>query len=300
MKLRNSKGKFQYITLSQLMSSVEGDFHRWSDAGLVDQLKLIKVIRECNEKLGIRIYDRDEAALHVTMGPDRKGRADLPLNFYKAEMAFGLHKHRVNSMLPIGPGLQQVFEPPDLCQVQSGQITNLTGCCLDGAGNCSWLIKTPLTQLQVEVTDIVPLEIFEGHDHFTEYSPNRGFRRHHRHHRGYSINIQEGFLETDFHEGIVYLSYLRDMRNEQGEDIVLFHPQVNEYYEWALKARILENILYNTEADVAGLLKDARNQRNLAFHDAVNFVMGKEAREWQQYEHEHARKFFHQYYQIFY
>lgn len=287
------------------MASVEGDFHKWSDAGLVDQLKLIKVIRECNEKLGIRIYRPREAILYITEGNEiRHGRADLPADFYKVEMVFALHKRFVNSMLPIGPGFQQVFGPPTLEQIQAGEITDFTGALTEPGLPPTWLIKTPLTQLQIQINDIIPLHITEGyHDRFTEYSPNRGFHHghhHHRYHDGYSINIEDDYIETDFHEGVIYMQYLGDMKNEKGEDIIPFHPLLNEYYEWALKARILENIMYNTEADVQGLLKDARNQRNLAFHDAVNFAMGKEAGEWNRFEKKREQEFFHKYYRIFY
>lgn len=306
-----SSSKFSYITASQLLASVEGDFHKWADAGFIDHLKLIKVIRECNETLGLRIYRPRETILYVTPVPGefsdyrRPGRADLPLDFYKAEMVFALHKRLVNSMLPIGSGFNQVFNPPSVQQVERGEITNFTGpCCLDATDNCSWLIKTPLTQLQVQITDIVPLEIFMDSDrHFTEYSPNRAYRHHqegHHHHHSCTINVEEGYVETDFPEAVLHLSYLGDMKNEKGEDLVPFHAKVNEYYEWAVKARILQNILYNGEADVAGLYKDAQHQRNLAFQSAVNFVMGKEAQEWHRYEHERARKFYRQYYSIFY
>lgn len=295
--------KLQYISLSQLMSSVEDDFHKWSDAGLVDQSKYIKIVRECNEKLGVRIYNSKHIILYVTEGPEMKhGRADLPADFYKMEMAFALHRRTVNSMLPIGPGMQQVMAPPTLQQIQSGAITNTTGCCLDAAGDCSWLIKTPLTQLQVQINDFIPLEIFEGsHEHFTEYSPNRGYH-HQPHHRrnGITIHADEGYLETDFHEGVIYMSYLADMKSESGEIMIPFHSSLNEYYEWAIKTRILQNILYNNEADVAQLYKDAQKERNFAFHDAVNFVMGKEYKEWSKYEKERSDKFFRKYYQIFY
>lgn len=299
---------FEYIEFSKLMVSIEDDFHKWSDAGLVDASKYIKVIRECNEKLGIRIYRSKSELLFIEPAPDEgsghrpHGRANLPPDFYKAEMALALHKRFVNSMLPIGPGITQVMRPPTLDQLQSGEITNMTGpCCIDATGPCSWLVKTPLTQLQVQIEDVIPLEIFEGsHSHFVEYSPNRGFNRSkHRHGGQYIINIQEGFLEVPFLEGQVMMTYLADMKNEKGEDIIPFHPRLNEYYEWAVKARILQNILYNAEADVAQLYKDAKAERNFAFNDAINFVMGKRAKEWQRYERERSRRFYHQYYSIF-
>lgn len=290
--------------MTQLMASVEDDLHKWSDAGLVDQLKYIKVIRACNEKLGLRLYDSKQTFLYVTEGPEiHHGRADLPLDFYKAEMVVALHKRFVNSMLPIGPGFQQVMSPPSPAQVEMGQIVNFTGCCLDSADNCSWLVKTPLTQLQVQITDIIPLHIIDGsHEHFTEYAVNRGLRHRHGHHHHHfaSINVQEGYIETDFHEGIICMQYLADMKNETGEVMIPFHSLVNDYYEWSVKEAILRNIMYNTEADVATLVKDARQQKNLAFQDAVNFAMGKEAGEWNKYEKERSHKFFHKYYRIFY
>lgn len=298
---------FKYITLGQLMASVEDDFHKWSDAGLIDEMKLIKVVRECNEKLGVRIYEPREAVLFVQPVPDdegrrHKGRADLPPDFYKVEMASAVHNHFVNSMLPIGPGFTQTLRPPHLDQLQTGEITNLTGTLIGPGLPPTWLVKSPLVQLQVEIKHLIPLHIEEGFDHFTEYSPNRGHHRHehHRHHNGFSINLHEGYLETNFLEGVIYMHYLGDMKNERGEVLIPFHPKLNEYYEWAVKARILENIMYNTEADVAGLLKDARHERNLAFNDAVMFVMGKEANEWTKRQKKREHEFFHRYYRIFY
>lgn len=44
------------------------------------------------------------------------------------------------------------------------------------------------------------------------------------------------------------------MENEDGELMVLDHDIINQYYEYALKKRILENMLYRGE-DVATMLK---------------------------------------------
>lgn len=303
--------KLRYITLSQFMSSVEDDFHKFSDAGLIDNLKLIKVIRACNEKLGIRLYRQKQDILHLSCRPgETKGRADLPLDFYKMEMAFALHHRFINTQLPIGAGTQQTLTEPILNQLADGGITlttgdtgvpivNTTGCCLDQSDTCTWLIKTPLTQVQVKYTELIPLHITSGDRYFTEYSPNRQHYHHHER-KAYDINIEEGYIETHFQEGVIYISYLQDMKSETGEDLIPFHPLLNPYYEWSVKVKILQDILMNSEDDVINRLKYAERERNLSFLDAVNFAMGKEAHEWKRYDEERSRKFHQKYFSIFY
>lgn len=287
-----SSSIFEYITLTQLMASVEDDMHKYADAGLVDAMKLIKVVRACNEKLGLRIYRSKHTLLYI----NHDGRADLPFDFYKAEMAFAITNRVVNTHLPIGPGLQQVTTPPTLCDVARGDITNLTGCCLDSLGDgCNWLIKTPLTQLQVAIQEFIPLHIGAGVKHFAGHSPNA----HHSHRGSYEINVEEDFIETNFRGGVIYFSYLADMKNEDGEDIIPFSPLLNPYYEWSIKTKILQDIFINSEDDVFNKLKYAERERNLSFQDAVNFAMGKQAREWQKYDDARSREFFRKYYSIF-
>jgi len=283
---------FEYITLSQLMASVEDDMHKYADAGLIDTMKVIKTIRGCNEKLGLRIYRSRQQLLYI----NEEGQADLPADFYKAEMAFAMVNRLVNTQLPIGTGLQQVTTQPTLCDVARGDITNLTGCCLDSLGDsCTWLVKTPLTQLQVSIKELIPLHIGSGREHFVGYSPNP----HHSRHGSYVINVEEDRVETNFKGGVIYLSYLADMKNDTGEDIIPFHASLNPYYEWSVKAKILQDIFINSEDDVINKLKYAERERNLSYQDAVNFAMGKKAREWQRYDDQRSREFFRKYYAIF-
>ena len=55
------------------------------------------------------------------------------------------------------------------------------------------------------------------------------------------------FYLTTFKTGKVYLSYQGAMENDQGDLLVLDHPYCNEYYEYAIKQRILENMVWNGE-----------------------------------------------------
>lgn len=83
-------------------------------------------------------------------------------------------------------------------------------------------------------------------------------------HQGY---IKNGFLYTNFDEGEVLVNYQSTMEDEDGRLIVLDHDEINEYYEYAIKERILEN-LYLAGEDVAQryqlIAQKLRLSRNLA------------------------------------
>lgn len=70
--------------------------------------------------------------------------------------------------------------------------------------------------------------------------------------------IRNGFLYvptlrgTDNEDscGKVYICYLGAMEDEEGNLLVLDHPKINEFYEYALKERIFENLYLNGEPDI--------------------------------------------------
>jgi hypothetical protein len=77
--------------------------------------------------------------------------------------------------------------------------------------------------------------------------------------------IKDGWLYTNFDDGNVYINYQADMVDGEGNLIVPDHPMLNEYYEYSLKKRILENLVMdnvNVGSQyqlVAGELRTARN-----------------------------------------
>ncbi len=56
------------------------------------------------------------------------------------------------------------------------------------------------------------------------------------------VNIENGWLYANFKCGKVYLNYQGTMEDADGNLLVPDHPTLNEYYEYALKERILENL----------------------------------------------------------
>ena len=59
--------------------------------------------------------------------------------------------------------------------------------------------------------------------------------------------IKNGFLFTSFNTGKVYLNYQGDLSDNDGNLLVPDHELLNEYYEYALKSRIFENLFLNGE-----------------------------------------------------
>lgn len=48
----------------------------------------------------------------------------------------------------------------------------------------------------------------------------------------------------------VYICYLGSMEDADGNLLVLDHPKINEYYEWAIKERIFQNMYLNGEPNI--------------------------------------------------
>lgn len=77
--------------------------------------------------------------------------------------------------------------------------------------------------------------------------------------------IKKKHLITEFESGDVFLNYQGSMEDEEGNLLVLDHPSINEFYEYALKQRILENLIFNGEPQQNNLslieqrLRAARN-----------------------------------------
>ena len=88
--------------------------------------------------------------------------------------------------------------------------------------------------------------------------------------------IRDGYLLTNFDTGKVFISYQGAMEDEEGNLLVLDHPYCNEYYEYALKERIIENMLFDGEnvsqklGYIQGKLRAARNNA-LGFINTPNF-----------------------------
>jgi hypothetical protein len=114
----------------------------------------------------------------------------------------------------------------------------------------------------------------------------------------YNVYLKNGFLETNFKEGEVLVMYESVMETDKGELMVLSHPYADEYYEYALKERIYENLAQAGENTVQLMqlmsvkLREARNK-------ALGFINTPDFGEMKQIWETNRKAQYHNYYDMF-
>jgi hypothetical protein len=110
--------------------------------------------------------------------------------------------------------------------------------------------------------------------------------------------IKGGFLFTTFETGKVYLNYQGQLEDEAGNLLVPDHDLLNEYYEYALKQRILENLYMNGE-DVAQRMTLIDQRLRVARNAALSLVNTPNFREMQDLWWTNRRAQYSKYYDMF-
>lgn len=96
--------------------------------------------------------------------------------------------------------------------------------------------------------------------------------------------IRDGWFYTDLVTATIYISYQGQLEDDNGDLLIPDHDMLNEYYEYAIKQRILENLMMNDEPVgqklqlVEQRLRAARNNA-LSIVNTPNFAEMK--RVWQ-------------------
>ena len=284
----------KYRTFDQLLEDVTVDLSSLALENMIEPQQLIKLAKKLNYDLGLRINQQKEIILDVT-----HGKVKLPDDFYTFNFAYicGSFKTSVGyDGFAGGTNMQEVritdgripetysdfpAAVPDQCD------TSKPTCCCDDKGNAGvCLVHNPQQPYGNELTKPRVFMNCKGESYeliqVINSSETRTYTELHPLRMKASQNIEcdcpnlyyntadegwikHGFLFTNFQTGKVYLNYQGQMEDDEGNLLVPDHDLLNEYYEYALKARILENLYINGE-DVAQRmqlieqrLKGARN-----------------------------------------
>lgn len=281
----------KYKTFDQLLNEVKVDFNTQSLENMIDPGQLIKVAQRVNYDLGLRINRTKQVILDI-----EHNKARLPYNFYTLNYAFVCDEFTIEQNLPSGTyvesvGVDYVPHPTDkeLCS-SNGEVCLFSNC--DGNNQYKLVQKTNSSSKSYRVYNtFYPLRISKINDKLCDcpnaqvQSPNLA-------------EIKDGFIKTSFKTGKVYMSYQGAMEDTDGNLLVLDHPYCNEYYEYALKERILENMLFSGEP-VSNQLQYIQQKLRAARNNALGFVNTPDFEEMRKLKEVNRKAQYHNYYNMF-
>ena len=317
----------KYRTFDQLLEDVTVDFSSLALENMIEPQQLIKLAKKLNYDLGLRINQQKEIILDVT-----HGKVKLPDDFYTFNFAYicGSFKTSVGyDGFAGGTNMQEVritdgripetysdfpAQVPDPCD------TSQPTCCCDDKGNAGvCLVHNPQQPYGNELTKPRVFMNCKGESYeliqVINSSETRTYTELHPLRMKASQNIEcdcpnlyyntadegcikHGFLFTNFQTGKVYLNYQGQMEDDEGNLLVPDHDLLNEYYEYALKSRILENLYINGE-DVSQRMQLIEQRLKAARNNAKSLVNTPNFAELRQIWSANRKAMYHRYYDMF-
>jgi hypothetical protein len=99
-------------------------------------------------------------------------------------------------------------------------------------------------------------------------------------------------------DGKVHFNYIGNLEDDEGNMLVLDHPLVNEFYEYGIKQRILENLLMNGE-DVSQRIQLIEQRLRAARNNALSMVNTPDYAEMQKLWETNRKAMYGKYYNMF-
>ena len=282
----------KYRTFDQLLEDVSVDFSTYALEGSINPAQLIKVATRVNYDLGLRIHRTKEVVLDI-----EHGKSKLPYDFAYLNYAFRCGEYKLFDRPPSGTHIETFNDVPYV------PAPGETGPCEDPTCKDVCVIKTCNDTNQHQLvqrikpasyrvfTAFYPLTIKKVNKYtcdcpnVNEQAPD-------------FAEIKDGFMLASFKTGKIYISYQGAMEDADGNLLVLDHPYCNEYYEYALKQRILENMLFNGE-NVANQLGLIEGRLRASRNNALSFVNTPNFQEMKDVWWNNRKAQYHNYYNMF-
>lgn len=271
----------RYKTYEELIASVYSDLELYADNNLLDSRKYIKTAKWCNATLGLKINPIVETVLCI-----KNFKAEMPLNLKQAYSAFMVFEQPQGLLSSThGTSVRQYTKE----QLLNKGITPTEGSCRLSACGEQFFVTQTFEQKELVFDKVVPVYLSQSAlSKFSKNSPSRLFNKQ----REFIIDFKEEEIITNIESGTLYLSYLSELVDEEGNLLILDHDLVQFFYEWSIKEKILENLYYNSEADVKLKLDDAREKAALERNKAVSLVLKPEYREMANYRRKQEQDFY--------
>lgn len=254
------KTELQYRTFDQLLDEVSSDFTTYSIEGMIEPGQLIKVAQRVNYDLGLRIHGTKEKVLDI-----ENKKTKLPDDFYVLNYAYLCGRYTVTSPVLSGRETENVILKSDLCK-KCGQPDPSCECEKTYTVECKTGEKVFVQVVEKRKFETRTYDTFEpiriatstGKIDATNDTDKVGL-------------IKNGFVYTNLDEGKLFISYQGSLQDDEGNLLVLDHPMINEYYEYAMKQRILEN-LYIAGEEVSQKMQLIEQRLRAARNNALSIV----------------------------
>lgn len=252
-------------------------------------VNLVQGLNTINHKLGtnhvlVQALDSNNAMIQLTVliVDEDNIQLDSPAAYANVKLTVMGSKASCDSTCPPDP----MPIPPNPCVVKpSCNITTMTtDCgCPTVINNCNGRVR--------KFKDLYRLNIVKSKsvsDDCVEIN-TRDY---------YSVYLKNGFLETNFKEGEVLIHYESLMEDDEGNLLVLSHPYADEYYEYALKERIYENLMQAGE-NTTQLMQYMNMKLREARNKAVSFVNTPDFGEFKKLWETNRKAQYSKYYDMF-
>ena len=306
----------KYKTFNQLLAEVKSDFESYNLEDMIKPYQLIKVAKRVTYDLGLRIYKTKNAVLEVD-----HGKAKLPDDFNVMNYLYILGNYQVTTPVAQGTHVEQVplnaptyfpgvdkisicatpepcpiSEPvcPDLCQ--SPEPCGCKTCGCNTWINCKGQEMELIQKIKMETrtwTEFYRIKLTGNDRFFDPMCPNNRWQA------SNTAFIEDGFIYTSFKTGTLYINYQGMMEDEDGNLLVLEHDMINEYYEYALKERILEILMGNNETVNGNFVQRIDQKLKLAKNAAKSIVNTPDFGEIKGVYDMNRKAMFNKYYKMF-
>jgi len=314
----------KYRTYDQLIEDVSVDMTGLALENKIEPQQLIKIARKVNYDLGLRINQTKEVILDVCHGKVR-----LPDDFDTFNLAYICGDFIKTVGYDIGgTNIQEVpyTETPASTDPCAAPTVNCSACnsnpCQNTAAGClpsnvdlnksigvfgdTCIKPRVFTNCKNDKFELI--QIVAGGNAYVsrnflplKMKPNRNIEAQCPNLYISSTNegyIKNGFLCTNFNTGKVYLNYQGTMEDHDGNLLVPDHPLLNEYYEYAIKSRILENLYINGE-DVAQRMQLIEQKLRPARNNALSVVNMPNFKELESIHRANRKAMYSKYYDMF-
>lgn len=285
--------ELKYKTFDELLHEVSIDFTIYNNENLIEPSQLIKVAQRVNYDLGLRIHGTKEVVLKI-----EHGRVKLPDDFYVMNYAFLCGSYTVKYPAMSGRHTENVIiggGPAEECKKCCKPI-NDCGCeatyvqeCQNGENIYVQVVeKRKYETRSYEIRARAKIAVDTGRKDALDNKYDNEF----------VIYIKNGFIYANISEANIFISYQGALEDDEGNLLVLDHPMINEYYEYAMKQRLLENLFINGE-DVAQKLQLIEQRLRAARNNALSIVNTPDFAEMYQLWETNRRAMYSKYYDMF-